>query len=387
MAPESIAPFADLPAALLEEVLAQSTVAGESLLESLSSLKDDRKQYRDALIEKRLIQRESDLGRAVAPTTCGTDGSYAIERLLSSDLAAAAAVAVEGLTPPSEKRHWSQPHHITFVVPEPHHPNTATILRSVMLGRELTLASDAPHDLVMIDATLTLPIIYLNQALNSAPSATMLSCAKEFLHHCVDYLRYYEEVLISARSDKNYIGLPKYSTRREVGIQAEWPAHQDDRGFLTLLLEGGELTKPLVLQEPDQEWHLNIGRLPEKTKKSAKEIAGRIVDGLNNVHVFYYKPHDWLPALRIEVARNIANNRHRLATVVQGLKEQCAVPSILEPYPLYLADRTVKALARAMPSFRQVASQRIAENYKGNIDEVFFAMHGYRSESGGRNHG
>jgi len=78
----------------------------------------------------------------------------------------------------------------------------------------------------------------------------------------------------------------------------------------------------------------------------------------------------------------VALNPHRLAVVVQGLKHQCAVPSILEPYPLYLADRTVKALARAVPTFRQVATQRLSERYDGDIGEVFFAMHGYRSESG-----
>jgi hypothetical protein len=55
---------------------------------------------------------------------------------------------------------------------------------------------------------------------------------------------------------------------------------------------------------------------------------------------------------------------------------------MLEPYPIYLADRTVKALARAMPAFRQVTTQRISEQYRGDIGEVFFAMHGYRSDSG-----
>jgi hypothetical protein len=55
---------------------------------------------------------------------------------------------------------------------------------------------------------------------------------------------------------------------------------------------------------------------------------------------------------------------------------------MLEPYPNYLADRTVKALARALPAFRQVTTQRIAQDFDGDIGEVFFAMHGYRSDSG-----
>jgi len=108
-----------------------------------------------------------------------------------------------------------------------------------------------------------------------------------------------------------------------------------------------------------------------------------IIDALQRVNVFYYKPHDWLPALRVEVAHDIANNAHRLSSVVHGLKHQCATAAMLEPYPVYLADRTVKALARSIPAFRQVATQRIAEHFQGDIGEVFFAMHGYRSESGG----
>jgi hypothetical protein len=100
------------------------------------------------------------------------------------------------------------------------------------------------------------------------------------------------------------------------------------------------------------------------------------------VHVFYYRPQEWLPALRVEVAPNTARNPHRLASVVQGLKHQCATPGMLEPYPLYLADRTVKALARSLPAFRQVATQRISEHYDGDIAEIFFGMHGYRSEAG-----
>lgn len=55
---------------------------------------------------------------------------------------------------------------------------------------------------------------------------------------------------------------------------------------------------------------------------------------------------------------------------------------MLEPYPVYLADRMVKSLTRAIPAFRQITTQRISERYTGDIAEVFFAMNGYRSETG-----
>ena len=166
-----------------------------------------------------------------------------------------------------------------------------------------------------------------------------------------------------------------------------WPESYDDRGMLTMLLNPGELTKPRQLEHPrdsrgDITWHLNTGRLPAELKREATELANEIVSALGPLRVFYYKPQEWLPALRIEVSEGVAMNSYRLATVVQGIKLQTATPSMLEPYPIYLADRTVKALSRALPTFRQITTQRISEKYEGDIGEVFFAMHGYRSEGG-----
>jgi hypothetical protein len=380
-------PFSDLPAALVEEVLGQTTAVADGLLGSFQKIRADRSALREQLLKSGLVISESSLGYPPLPTTCAADGSYAIERLLTTDLAAAAAVAVEGLTPPSEKRHWDLPRHRAFIAAEPHQEDTATVLRAVMLGEELRLATSAPHDLVMIDGTLTLPVIYFNQALNKAPDTPELRCAAEFLQHCPAYLAGFLTLLRSERSDKHYIALPKYSTRREIGTALGWPSGHDDRGMLTLLLNPGELTRPMPLEHPRDAqgnitWHLNTGSLPAEIRKEVGGLADEIISALGTVHVFYYKPQDWLPALRVEVAAGITANTHRLATVVQGLKHQSATPSMLEPYPIYLADRTVKALARAIPAFRQVTTQHISERYDGDIGEVFFAMHGYRSEAG-----
>lgn len=380
-------PFADLPAALVDEVLDQTSDVARALLASFQEVRVERDALRAKLAESGLVISESSLGHPPLPTTCATDGSYAIERLLTTDLAAAAAVAVEGLTPPSEKRHWELPRHKSFVAAEPHMEDTATVLRAVMLGEELRLVTNAPHDLLMLDGTLTLPIIYFNQALNKAPATTQLRSSGEFLENCSSYLEAYLTTLKSERSDRHFVALPKYSTRREIGRDLNWPESYDDRGMLTMLLNPGELTKPRALEHPrDSEgnttWHLNTRRLPSTVERQAAVMADEIVAAVGSLRVFYYKPQDWLPALRIETSASVASNTHRLATVVQGVKHQTATPSMLEPYPIYLADRTVKALARAIPAFRQVTTQRVSEHYEGDIGEVFFAMHGYRSEAG-----
>lgn len=383
MSESSSTPFAELPAGLVEEALNLVTSEADVLLTAFQKMKADMSVYRKALEDRRWIRHESDLGYPPWPTTCGVDGSYAIDRLLTADLAAAAAVAVEGLTPPSEKRYWERPHHSTFLAAEVHHSDTATVLRAVMLGRELLLAVRAPHDVVMFDGTLTLPVIYFNQALNKAPELENLRCAREFLDNCGDYLEAYRMILRPNRSDRQIVALPKYSTRREIGRKVGWPHQHDDRGLLTLILQPGELTDPLPLEQPPQPWHLGLNALPEETRELIAPVAGDAVEALGDVYVFYYKPHAWLPALRVEAPKETLTNSYRLAVIVQGLKHQCATPSMLEPYPLYLADRTVKSLSKALPAFRQVATQRVAEQYPGDIGDVFFAMHGYRTESGG----
>jgi hypothetical protein len=374
-------PFAELPAALVEEILVRTEDIAGSLVDAFSRLKAEREDVRQRLQRAGLLKRKSDLGSPPYPTTCATDGSYAIERLLTSDLLVTAAVAVEGLTPPSETRHWAQPHHQTYVAAEPHSDETATILRALMLGYELELAVNAPHDLVLLDGSFSLPIIYFNQSLNAAPFSR-LKTATEFLQKAEQFLTAYKGLLSAQRSDKQVAALPKYTTRREVSKRIEWPLDQDDRGLLTHVLDPGEFTAPLPLETPESPWHLGTASLPFDIRERVEALANQVVDLLGQVRVLYYKPHSWIPALRVEVASSIASNPHRLAIVLQGLEMQCAVASMLEPYPNYLADRMVKALVKALPAVRQITTQRVAEQFSGDIGDVFLAMHGYRSDSG-----
>ncbi|MCB2262844.1 MAG: hypothetical protein LGR52_07900 [Candidatus Thiosymbion ectosymbiont of Robbea hypermnestra] len=80
----------------------------------------------------------------------------------------------------------------------------------MMLGNELRLATNSPHELVMIDGSFTLPVIYLNQALNQAPNFSALQCAREFVDHVPEYLAAYKTLLAGERSDRQFAALPHY---------------------------------------------------------------------------------------------------------------------------------------------------------------------------------
>jgi hypothetical protein len=375
-------PFGELPAALVDEVLKCTEDLGQKLLGDFEQVRTRRQEWREELKRAGLLHRDAEVSYTPIPTTCGVDGSYAVERLLVSDLVAAAAVAVEGLTPPSETRYWPEPRHQVWVETEAHEAETGTILRALMIGMELELASRAPHDVVFLDGSLTTPLIYFNQALNKSQGVLHLHTTARLLSQATSFLEAYLTVLASARSDRYWVAIPKYTTKREIGQEIGWPDSYDDRGLLSFLLEPGEYISPRVLQPPSEPWHLNLIPLATATRQKAEHMADKIISSLSEIQVVYYRPYPWLPALRLEMSRSVAENHARLATVLHGVRHQCGAPAMMEPYPLYMADRMVKHLPKAIPTFRQVTSQHIAETYQGDIGEVFLGLHGYRTESG-----
>jgi hypothetical protein len=375
-------PFGELPAALVDEVLKHTKNLSQKWLDDFKQVRARRQEWRESLAQAGLLCRDAELPYMPIPTTCGVDGSYAVERLLASDLVAAAAVAVEGLTPPSETRHWPEPRHLVWVETEAHEAETGTILRALMIGMELKLAAQAPHQVVFLDGSLTTPLIYFNQALNKSRDVKHLHTTTRFLDGIASALEAYLTILASTRSDRCWLAIPKYTTRREIGQEMGWPDTYDDRGLLSLLLEPGEYTRPRSLQQPSEPWHLNLAPLEPDVREVADHIAKKIISLLSEIQVLYYRPYSWLPALRVEMSRAVAENQARLATALHGIRHQCGAPAVMEPYPLYMADRMVKHLPKAIPTFRQVTSQHIAEAYQGNIEEVFISLHGYRTESG-----
>ena len=371
-------PFAELPEALVEEMLSKSEMVGENLYTAFKEIQESKERIRRQLRDENILKKDAEVGYPGIPTTCGVDGSYAVERLLATDFAACAGVAIEGLTPPSEKRHWEKPHHRVFIQPEKHDPDTGTVIRGLMMEMEIELAEKAPHDIVFLDGSLTTPLIYMNQSVNKALESGNTVIGRNLLENFEAFLASYQTILEAARTDRSWVSMPKYTTRRELGKKLNWPSHYDDRAILTTILSPGEFAAPVPLDQPQQPWHL---RVPQSNKE-LERLRDKVLLGINRLYVIHYKPHNWTPALRIEMASSIATNNSRIAVLLQGLKYQCGTPGILEPYPLYIADRMVKHLGSAIPAFRQTATKRMAELYQGDIGEIFFNMHSYRTESG-----
>jgi len=369
-------PFAELPESLVEEMLSECDKLGQDLSKSFQKLYREKGNIRKKLRDNNLLKKDTGLSVAPShPTSCGIDGSYAIEKLLSTDMVAFAGVAVEGLTPPTEKRYWPKPHHFSNVITISHSDSTTVVARAIMMCMELELAAKAPHDVVFLDGSLTTPFIYLNQALNKLEEVhEKLSIL--LMSRLEAALESYREILLSKRTDKIHAGLPKYTTRKEITQNLLNLRGYEDRGALSFVLETGEFVGPIEIQPPQQPWHIN------KPPKELKDIINEIISALDNLHVVYYRPYDHFPALRIEISKSIATNTQRLAILFESLKLQCGAPGIMEPYPLYLADRMVKHLGTALPAIRRTTTQEMSLKWEESLGNMYLAMHGYRTEWG-----
>ncbi|TFF90120.1 MAG: DNA double-strand break repair nuclease NurA [Promethearchaeota archaeon] len=369
-------PFHKLPEALVEDMLNQCEGITRKLSSSFEKLLNIKKEARKKLKDKNLLRKDSEITTSpYHPTTCGVDGAFAVEKLLSTDILAIAGVAVEGLAPPTEVRYWPKPRHQSHILTLPHNDTTRLLSRAIMMSMELTLAAKAPHSVIFIDGSLITHFIRIYQALNPniSPDKTLRDLLSDLLD---DTLESYEKILLSKKTDQIFAGVPKYTTLNHVAKDILNLNGFEDRGLLSFILKPGEFIGPLKIDQPKYE--RSFGYLPNDQRESFE----RIVNAINEINMVYYRPSEFLPVLRIEISPSIATNNYRLAMLFESIRLQSGIPGIMEPYPLYLADRMVKHLRKALPAIRRTTTQEMILNWQGSPGNIFFALHGYRTDWG-----
>lgn len=362
--------FADLPDALVKDLLDVATPVSEAVEARFQNLFRRRDSLRQKALLGNLIGRKADLDVPREPSVCAVDGSYQLHHLTALDVCAAAAVAIEG-TSKEAIRYWPEPYHRLLVEAVPHASQSQLLLRGLMVAMELELAQIAPHDLVMMDGAFGSLLIYLNQGLSNIEpvDSTLASHLKR---------RWRDELLSTRllrllRSDKT-IALPKYTSRNELAgvLRLDEPGTLDGRTLATLFLEPGEYTRPLEVYAED--FHL-----PD-TYCSTEEMSD-INNAMRSMRVIYYRPYPWVPALRIEIPGSIANSATRLSIALEGVYRQYFTPAVLEPYPLFLADRMVKSLGAGVNVIEQTVSQQVVEQGT-DLELSMLLLQNYRTEGG-----
>lgn len=367
--------FSDLPDALVRDLLAQATPVAERVSTHLNRLRQARGFIRQRVQAEGLIGRKADLDVPREPSVVGIDGSYQVHRLTALDLCAAAAVAVEG-TSKEARRHWQEPYHRVWVNCFEHSKNATNALRGLMISMELDLAAQAPHDLVLLDGSFIVFVIYLNQALTSFSEAPARLC-EEFQRRWYEQ-RVLDRFMALIVSDRT-VAVPKYSGRNELHnfLGDNDLPETDGKTLATIILEPDEYIRPLPIFHfggEDTEYHLPEEHCP-------RERQDQMNRSIERMRVIFYKPYGWAPAVRLEVTAPIAASQARLSMVLEGIKRQLFSPAVTEPYPLFLADRMVKSLGAGVAVIEQTVAQH-AVGASADTEATLLCLQSYRTEGG-----
>ena len=374
----------ELPAGLVEDILRKNDEAGPALVGAIEQVQAAKGPVREWLSGQKMI-RPGPREDAPVPTACGVDGSYVIDRMLSVSIVACAAVAVEGFVPPSEDGLWPIDHD-SLVDIAAHDPRMDAKVRGAMRMMEVGLAAAAPHDVVMLDGSVTSQVIHMNGAVEAVrESAASNAVTRMLVGGYEEFLGRFAEALEGGGSrGKIWASLPKFTTRSEIGrgYREEgldgWPEGHDDKSVMTAVLGAGECTGPVPITNSDDKWHL-----PEpKGGEDAAGLVDRVVRAMDDQHVFYYKPREFAPAFRVEVAGAVARDAGRLDALLSSLRHQYASYAVMEPYPLYVADKMVKSLGRVLPIVRHSAVQRAGAAASIDVGPALVGLRGYRTEVG-----
>ena len=367
--------FLEIPASLVEQMLQKTIEIGDILQSSMHDINRKREKFRLQLEQIGLLDNDINFGNVKPLVSGGVDGAYAVDRLLGTDLLFAAAVGVEGINELENGKRIA-PNHDVFVYPEKHNPENMISARAIMLEMEIKLAANAPYDIVYLDGSLTTALIHMYKAINFIENLNSKSSDK-IREDFKDFLISYKKILDLKDSYKYYLGIPKYTSRNDIGKNLHWPENYDDRAILTLILDPGEFTRPKLFTS-EEGWHV---RLPYEDEE-LRVLMQQVISGIKNLSVIYYKPHPWCPALRIEMPSATAGDETKLNSILINIKNQCQTPSIMEPFPLYMADRIAKHMAPAIPAYKQIIMNQMTQLNDDNEKDIFFLMHSYRTEGG-----
>ncbi len=402
--------FLEIPASMMEKMLDKTNEVGSIINHSINGIRKNRARFREELSGS--LNRHYDDNdnhptiKNTGMSTCGVDGAYVVERLLGTDLLFSCALVTEGLFSKSQKEaiassakqssasSSSAPagdNYDVFVYPEKHDAENAILARAIMLQMEIRLAASSPYDIIYMDGSLTTALIHMYKAVNLIKEGKASSAVSSYPDDNIgsfvsnkiksefeSFLTSYKKILLGdGTGNKFWVGVPKYTSRNDIGKDHNWPTEYDDRAILTIVLEPGEYTTP-VLFTADEAWHSN---LPYQSD-AMEDLMGDVMDGIRKLHVMYYKPYSWSPAIGIELPSFIAEDKDKLDILMQNIKSQCEIPSILEPYPLYMADRIAKRISPAIPAYRQVITNQLVNSPDQIEGDILFMMHSYRTEAG-----
>lgn len=333
------------------------------------------------------------------------DGGNIIEKMSGADILLAVAVGVEGLRDfaKTSSDGWSPEgnQYYQWQTIMPHDEATPRLCQGVMFLMELSVLSNASHDIKIMDGTHFTPLLKINSMLSAREERAGKEYAdalRNFLEKTYDkVIPDVPDIIKNALSDENIVAFAKYSSSRDI-LDAYVKNDEiilDDKTFFTLSLEEDEYTKPLSVGQSGQErekiWNdLHIQCNLDIDDVSMPELNKRLQDVIepirtrqnktrkeSEVFFTYYKPHKYGTACRIECKKSLANDGKKFERMLSSIKRQIIYPDIREPFPQYLADLMAKSVSGGLYALQDAI--RLSSNLSSN-GRRFDLLFPYRSK-------
>lgn len=330
--------FGNLPDVMVRALLERSSEVSLALTSRVNELADQQPELRKRALSAGVIQELPEhVPDAEGKTVVAVDGSAAVERMAGTDVYAAAAVRVAGYGAEVEP---SPPDYLVEVHPAEGVADGRRINSALMGLLECKLASDSNADLVLLDGTIFTMV--LNAGIGLVTASDKIDRLSDALN--ASWLDYARDAIPALLVSHRVASIPKRSTSAnefERFTTIFNGLHADLSGIATanLILKGGEYSTPLDL--PSE--RLYLGNAP-MTAEYRDDLNGLF----SAMQVVYFRPRQWSPAYRIELAPRVADDQGLLERQLALIREQCVNPAMREPYPLYLADRFVRSLGKGM---------------------------------------
>ena len=367
--------FGNLPDVMVQELLERSSEVSDALTCRVKKLAGKQPKLRDRALREGIIKPLPDsVPDLDGKTVVAVDGSATVERMAGTDVYAAAAVRVAGyggkVEAKPEKCKVSM-HEVEGLA------HGARINQALMVMHECKLILESPADLVLVDGTIFTMILNVGIGLEEAddkhdPLSRALKC-HWFGDRCdAEGLR---DAIPSLLVAKRIASIPKRSTAANefesfTAIFKGEYAKMSGIATANLILKAGEYTKPLDLPTP---------RLFRGNAPMSSQYRTDLNVLLEELQVVYFRPQEWSPAYRIEIAPRVARDEDLLQRQLALIREQCVNPAMREPFPLYLADRFVRSLPKGMAAVVSAVRGEVTAR-SGNVDLAFNVLSPGRTE-------
>lgn len=351
--------FGNLPDVMVQALLERSSEVSRELTRRVNKLAKQQRSLRErADAEGIIIKLPDSVPDLDGKTVVAVDGSATVERMAGTDVYAAAAVRVAGYGAEVEAK---PPDYQVEVHPVEGLADGRRINLALMGLLECKLVCDAKADLVLLDGTIFTMV--LNAGIGLQATLDKHDKMSKVLKCCWD--DYAHDAILGLLVSPCVASIPKRSTA--ANEFERWTSLFDGRetdlsGIATanLILEEGEYTEPLGL--PTE--RLYLGNAP-----MTEEYRNKLNRHFSKIKVVYFRPRDWSPAYRIEIAPRVAEDQCLLERQLALIRKQCVNSAMREPYPVYLADRFVRGLSKGMAAVTEaVRGQVMAQSEDVDVE-------------------